>query len=146
MSVHFSSKTEMWATPQDLFDKLNERYHFTVDVCAIESNAKCKKYFSPEVDGLKQKWEGVFWMNPPYGKDIAKWVEKAAYEANTTGSTIVALLPARNDTRWFHNYIHNNPISCHYEFIKGRLKFGDAKNNAPFPSMIVVWNPITKPF
>lgn len=134
--VMFSSKTDMWATPQDFFDKLNEEFDFNVDVCAIPENAKCEKFFSPEVDGLKQEWKGVCWCNPPYGREIGKWVEKA-YIASTWGATVVMLLPARTDTKWFHEYIYNK---AEIRFIKGRLKFGNSKTAAPFPSMVVIFD------
>lgn len=75
--VMFSSKTDLWATPQELFDKLNAEYHFTLDVCALPENAKCERYFTPDIDGLKQEWTGVCWCNPPYGREIGEWVEKA---------------------------------------------------------------------
>lgn len=130
--VMFSSKTDLWATPQDLFDKLNEEFGFDVDVCALPSNAKCDKYYTPSDDGLSQKWEGVCWCNPPYGRETGKWVKKA-YESKTK---VVMLLPARTDTKWFHDYIYGN---AEIRFIKGRLKFGDATNAAPFPSMIVIF-------
>lgn len=130
--VMFSSKTDMWATPQNFFDKLNEEFGFTTDVCAIPENAKCKRFFSPDVDGLKQEWTGVVWCNPPYGKEIGKWVKKAHDSICTT----VALLPARTDTRWFHDYILGK---AEIRFIRGRLKFGGAVTSAPFPSMVVIW-------
>lgn len=130
-NVHFSSKTDMWETPQNIFDEWDSHYHFTVDVCATKENAKCEKYYTPEMDGLKQKWSGVCWCNPPYGREIGKWVEKA-YNSNCT---VVMLLPARTDTKWFHNYCMKGRII----FIKGRLKFGNAVNSAPFPSMIVIF-------
>lgn len=133
--VMFSSKTDMWATPQDFFDKLNEEFNFTVDVCAIPENAKCDKFFTPEMNGLKQEWEGVCWCNPPYGREIGKWVEKA-YIASTFGATVVMLLPARTDTKWFHEYIYTK---AEIRFIKGRLKFGNSKTAAPFPSMVVIY-------
>ena len=82
----FSSKTDLWATPQDFFDKLNEEFHFTLDVCAIPENAKCKKYYTPDINGLSQKWSGVCWCNPPYGREIANWVEKAYLEAHGGGN------------------------------------------------------------
>ena len=129
--VHFSSKSDNWETPQNIFDEWDSRYHFTVDVCAAKENAKCKKYYTPEIDGLKQKWEGVCWCNPPYGREIGKWVEKAY----TSNCTVVMLLPARTDTKWFHNYCMKGYII----FIRGRLKFGNATNSAPFPSMIVIF-------
>lgn len=130
--VMFSSKTDLWATPQDFFDKLNEEFHFETDVCALPENAKCAHYYTPEQDGLAQEWEGICWCNPPYGREVGKWVKKAA-EAN---ATVVMLLPARTDTRWFHDYIYGK---AEIRFIKGRLKFGGQKNAAPFPSMVVVF-------
>lgn len=132
--VLFSSKTDLWATPQSFFDKYNSIYHFEVDVCALPENAKCEKYFTPEIDGLKQNWQGVCYMNPPYGRNIGEWVKKA-YESSLNGATVVCLLPSRTCTKWFHEYCLKGKI----EFIKGRLKFGDAKESAPFPSMIVVF-------
>ena len=132
----FSSKTDLWETPQDLFDRLNEKYHFTLDVCALPENAKCDRYFTPEQDGLSQRWGGVCWCNPPYGREIGKWIEKAAEESKDPFTTVVMLLPARTDTRWFHDYCQRYG---EIEFLRGRLKFGNAKNSAPFPSMIVTF-------
>ena len=134
MNIHFSSDTDLWATPQKFFDALNEKFNFTIDVCALPENAKCENYFSPEIDGLKQDWIGVCWCNPPYGRGIGEWIKKA-YESSLNGATVVCLLPARTDTKWFHDYCVKGKI----EFIKGRLKFGDSKNSAPFPSMLVVF-------
>ena len=134
--VLFSSKSVVWETPQDLFDKLNAEFHFDLDVCALPENAKCEKYYTPEDDGLLQPWNGVCWCNPPYGKTIGKWIQKA-YETFAGGGTVVMLLPARTDTKWFHEYIYNK---AEIRFIKGRLKFGNSKNAAPFPSMIVVFD------
>lgn len=132
LDVMFLSKTDLWETPQDLFDKYDQIYHFETDVCALPENAKCKKYFTPTIDGLKQDWKGVCWCNPPYGRQIIEWVKKAI-ESN---ATTVMLLPARTDTKWFHEYcLPYGDI----EFLRGRLKFGGAKNSAPFPSMIVVF-------
>ena len=130
--VMFSGKTDMWATPQDLFDELNAEFHFETDVCAIPENAKCQKYYTPEINGLSQPWSGVCWCNPPYGREIGKWVKKAA----TSKALTVMLIPARTDTKWFHDYVYNKAET---RFIKGRLKFGGAQNSAPFPSMIVVF-------
>lgn len=137
--VLFSSKSEMWETPQDFFDKLDDEFHFDLDVCAAPENAKCKRYYTPEMDGLFQPWEGVCWCNPPYGREIGAWVSKASYEA-AVGQTIVMLLPARADTEWFHKYIYKQD-RVELRFIRGRLKFGGSKNSAPFPSMIVVFRP-----
>ena len=120
----FSSKTEMWATPQMFFNKINQKFNFTLDVCAIAENAKCERFFTPEIDGLKQTWDGVCWMNPPYGREIGKWVKKAWETSHFDIGTVVALLPARTDTKWFHEYIYQTR-ECEIEFLKGRLKFGD---------------------
>jgi phage N-6-adenine-methyltransferase len=133
----FSSNTDMWATPKSLFRKLDSEFHFTLDVCAIPDNAKCKDFFTPEQDGLSQFWHGVCWMNPPYGRTLNKWVQKA-WEESCRGCTVVCLLPARTDTRWFHDYIWEK---AELRFIKGRLYFNDGPGRAPFPSMVVVFRP-----
>ena len=134
INVHFSSETDMWSTPQNFFDQYNSVYNFDIDVCATAENAKCAKYFDKEVNGLEQEWEGNCWMNPPYGREIKHWMKKA-YESSLKGATVVCLVPARTDTEWWHNYALKGEI----EFIRGRLKFGDAKNSAPFPSAVVVF-------
>lgn len=136
----FTSNKCEWETPQDLFDKFNDQYHFDLDVCALPENAKCTKFFTPNQDGLKQDWEGVCWMNPPYGREIGKWVKKAYQEAQK-GATIVALLPVRTDTKWFHNWIYMM-YGVSIEFLDKRLKFVNSTNMAPFPSMIVVFKKI----
>lgn len=130
----FTSNTDLWATPQDFFDKLNEEFNFELDVCATKENAKCEKYFTEEMDGLKQEWTGVCWMNPPYGRQIGKWLKKA-YESSLNGATVVCLVPARTDTKWWHEYCMKGEI----RLVKGRLKFGDSKNSAPFPSAVVIF-------
>lgn len=132
----FSSNSDEWETPQHLFDELNREFDFDLDPCATHENHKCLIYYTEEQDGLKQDWRGhkVF-CNPPYSK-IDMWVEKA-YREGTKDNTIVCLLiPSRTDTKYFHDYIlHRSEI----RFVKGRIKFGDAKNSAPFPSMVVVF-------
>ena len=135
--VMFSSKTDNWATPQDFYDRLNKRFNFELDPCADAANHKCQIYYTKEQDGLQQDWSKYrTYVNPPYGREIGKWVEKA-YETNKEhGNLIVMLLPARTDTRWFHNWIYGK---AEIEFIKGRLKFGNSKDSAPFPSMIVIF-------
>lgn len=135
--VMFSSKTDEWSTPQDLFDRLNEEFHFDLDVCANETNHKCALYYDRKQDGLKMPWrEHVVWCNPPYGKEIGKWVHAANQEHMTNGTTIVMLLPARTDTKWFHDDI----LGCaDIRFLRGRLKFGGSKNSAPFPSMLAIF-------
>lgn len=131
-----SSKTSEWATPQDFFDKLDSEFHFTLDVCATPENAKCHDFFTKDDDGLSKEWYGIVWMNPPYGREISKWVEKCA---NYEGASVM-LLPARTDTRWFHDYIYNNP-RAEVRFVKGRLRFNGSNRDAPFPSMVVVLKP-----
>ena len=133
----FSSKTDLWETPKDLFDKLNKEFHFALDVCATPENAKCEEFYTKEQDGLKQPWKGTVWCNPPYGRQIGEWVRRA-FLASQSGNTVVMLLPARTDTRWFHEYIYGK---AEIRFIRGRLKFGGSKNSAPFPSMVVVFMP-----
>lgn len=133
----FSSKTDLWETPQDLFEQIDREFHFDVDVCAMPENAKCARYFTPDVDGLSQTWEGICWCNPPYGRQIRDWVKKAWFSA-ARGATVVMLLPARTDTSWFHDYIYGS-MQTEIRFLRGRLKFSGEKHGAPFPSMIVVF-------
>lgn len=131
----FSSASDEWSTPQDFFDKLNEEFCFDLDPCASDENHKCAVYHTEAENGLEQSWAGnrVF-CNPPYS-NIGEWVAKAARERALT----VMLIPARTDTRWFHAHIYQKP-NVEIRFIKGRLKFGNSKNSAPFPSMIVIFN------
>lgn len=136
-NVHFMSETDQWSTPQDLFDKLNGLFNFETDVCADENNTKCDKFYSVEDDGLRQDWQGVCWCNPPYGREIPKWIEKAYTSSVENNATVVCLVLARVDTRWWHDYC----VKGEMFFIKGRLKFGDAKSSAPFPSAIVIFRP-----
>lgn len=134
----FSSTTNEWETPQDFFDKLNAEFNFTLDPCATRENAKCAKYFTVEDDGLKQDWQGeIVFCNPPYGRSIKDWVKKCYEESRKENTTVVMLIPARTDTKYFHEYIYHKAKEI--RFIKGRLKFGNSKNSAPFPSMVVVF-------
>lgn len=138
LKMMFSSATDMWATPQSFFDELNNEFHFTLDPCATKANAKCNKFYTIDEDGLRQDWGGeVVFCNPPYGRTISSWVRKCSESARKPNTTVVALLPARTDTRYFHDYIYGKAKEI--RFIKGRLKFGDSKNSAPFPSMVVVF-------
>lgn len=130
----FSSKRDDWETPIEFFKKYDDIYHFDLDVCANKKNHKCKNYFTKEIDGLKQDWTGTCWMNPPYGREIIKWIEKA-YNSSQNGATVVCLVPARTDTRWWHEYAMKGSI----EFIRGRIKFVGAKASAPFPSAVIVF-------
>ena len=136
-NVHFSSETDLWYTPHDFFEDLNNEFGFDLDVCATESNAKCANFFTANDDGLSKDWNGICWMNPPYGRTIDKWMKKA-YESSIDGATVVCLVPSRTDTRWWHNYAMLGEI----RFIKGRLKFGGAKTSAPFPSAVVIFRPL----
>ena len=130
----FSSTTCEWETPQDVFDKLNAEFHFTLDPCSTDQNAKCAKYYTKEQDGLAQDWTGenVF-CNPPYGREMPKWIKKCS---EIQCGVAVMLIPARTDTAAFHDYIYGK---AEIRFIRGRLKFGGSKNSAPFPSMVVVF-------
>ncbi len=135
-SVHFSSQTDEWATPSELFDNLDEEFSFTLDPCATHENAKCEKYYTKQTSGLAMAWENhTVFMNPPYGREIGRWLRKAYNEKD---ATVVCLIPARTDTTWWHKY-------CMYadqiRLFIGRLKFGDSENSAPFPSALVIFNP-----
>jgi len=130
-----TSKTDLWETPQEFFNEQNAKYGpFDIDVCADATNAKCATYFDKTIDGLEQVWAGKCWMNPPYGREIGKWMKKA-YESAGNGTIVVCLVPARTDTKWWHDYAAKGQVT----FIRGRLKFGGSKNSAPFPSAIVVF-------
>jgi phage N-6-adenine-methyltransferase len=134
----FSSETDLWSTPQEFYDQLDKEFKFDLDPSCNIDNCKCEYgFWKEEFDGLKEEWhkfKSVF-CNPPYGKVIGQWVKKA-YEESLKGSTVVMLLPARTDTKWFHNYIYGK---AEIRFVKGRLKFGGSKNSAPFPSMVVIY-------
>ena len=137
----FSSKSEEWATPQDFFDDLNDEFHFDLDPCAADNNHKCEAYFTKADNGLAQSWEGhCVFCNPPYGsKSTAEWIRKCASESKKPNTTVVLLIPARTDTKAFHEYIYQQP-GVEIRFLRGRLKFGGAANSAPFPSMVVIFH------
>ena len=134
----FSSKTDLWSTPKDFFDKLNKEFNFDLDPCSTHENAKCKKHYTKEENGLIQDWGGhkVF-CNPPYGRSLKDWVKKCSEESKKPNTLIVMLIPSRTDTSYFHDYIYKKAKEI--RFIRGRLKFGDSKNAAPFPSMVVIF-------
>ena len=140
MKVHFSSKSNEWETPQDLYDKLDEEFGFTLDPCCTKESAKCDKYYTEEDNGLIQDWSNdIVFMNPPYGREIKFWIKKA-YQESLKGAVVVCLIPARTDTSYWHDYIF--PHAKNIEFLRGRVKFevdGVAKNPAPFPSAVVVF-------
>lgn len=137
LAVHFSSERMDWATPQLFFERLDKEFNFTLDVCATDHSAKCRRYFTPETDGLSQTWDGVCWMNPPYGTEIADWMRKA-YEESRRGATVVCLVPSRTDTNWWHEWAMK---AEEIRFVRGRLKFEGAETSAPFPSAVVVLRP-----
>ena len=136
----YSSGTEEWATPQAFFDELDAEFNFTLDPCASAENAKCSTYFTKTLDGLKQDWGShrVF-CNPPYGRTMRNWSRKC-YEASQGGALVVLLAHARTDTRWFHEWVYRK---AQLRFVKGRLKFGDGRQSAPFPSLVAIYRPFS---
>ena len=136
-----------WCTPQGFFDMLDAEFDFALDVAATEENTKCANYYTPAIDGLAQPWNprnGAVFCNPPYGREIGKWVKKAWSESILNPYvTIVMLLPARTDTSYFHNYIYGYEHVI-VRFLRGRLRFTDSAGKAywpaPFPSMVVIYN------
>lgn len=135
MDVHFSSATDEWSTPEDVFAGLDSEFGFTLDAAASPDNHKCEKYFTKEDNGLIKDWAGErVYINPPYS-EISKWMRKAFWEYRE-GVTVVALIPSRTDTRWWHKYVMR---ASEIRFIKGRLTFGGAENSAPFPSAVVIF-------
>ena len=134
----FSSKSCEWATPDETFRALDAEFHFDLDPCATPENAKCKDFYTIDIDGLTQNWGGrrVF-CNPPYGRVIKDWVKKGYEESRKPDTLVVMLIPARTDTSYFHDYIYHRARDI--RFIRGRLHFNNQRNSAPFPSMIVVF-------
>lgn len=138
-----SSKKMDWCTPVDFFNELNQEFHFNLDPAATEKSAKCVNYFTPAEDGLNADWGGFrVFCNPPYGRQIGKWVQKGYEESRKPGTLVVMLIPARTDTAYFHDYIFGGKAD-EVRFLRGRLKFtdeeGNAKDAAPFPSAVIVW-------
>lgn len=138
----FQSNRHNWETPRKFFDELNSKYHFTLDPCASNTNYKTGRYFTCEDNGLIQSWSGeCVFCNPPYGRQIGKWVEKC-HDEGLQGTRICLLIPARTDTAYFHDFIYNKP-NTRIEFIRGRLKYelnGVPGGASPFPSMLVFFN------
>ena len=147
LKVMFSSETNEWATPQDFFEKLSKLYGpYDLDPCSTIKNAKCKYFFTEQDDGLSQDWSGYnVFMNPPYGRKIGNWIEKAYEESRKDNTTVTCLIPSRTDTKYWHDYCMKADKIL---FIKGRLKFGIATNAAPFPSAVVIFTGknVTRPF
>lgn len=133
----FSSATDDWSTPVDFFREMDREFGFTLDVCASAENAKVSRFYTREEDGLLQPWDGVCWLNPPYGETIGQWIERAYYAA-LDGVTVVCLVPARTDTAWWHDWAMK---ATEIRYLRGRLKFGGGKNSAPFPSAVLVFRP-----
>jgi phage N-6-adenine-methyltransferase len=137
----FSTGNDEWETPQDLYNALNDEFHFTLDACATPQNAKCQRFYTRNDDGLSQSWKGeVVFCNPPYSRKAGQnlWIKKAYEEAKEGNAIVVMLLPSRTDTKAFHEFIYNK--AAEIRFIRGRLKFGGMKQGAPFPSMIVIYD------
>ena len=137
LEVHFSSADPTWETPADLFAVLDREFGFELDVCALPATAKCRRFYTPEIDGLAQEWAGVCWMNPPYGREIVQWMRKAYQSAATGSALVVCLVPARTDTSWWWAYARHGEV----RLLPGRLKFGGASTGAPFPSAVVIFRP-----
>lgn len=124
-------------TPKEFFDKVSRIFNFTLDACALQENAKCSNYYTPEDDGLSKPWWGGVWCNPPYGREISSWVKKAYEESQKEyNSFVLMLLPARTDTKWWWEYVQGKATLF---FIKGRVKFGDHNVGAPFPSVLALY-------
>ncbi len=141
MAVHYSSEKHDWTTPRNFFNALNDEFGFTLDAAARPENALGSRYYTEDEDGLTQTWDGVVWCNPPYGRQIGRWIAKAA-ESAREGATVVMLIPARTDTAAWHDHILFNP-HAEVRFVRGRLRFGDAKHGAPFPCAAVIFRDVS---
>ena len=120
LEVHFTNKSNEWETPRCLFNELDKEFNFTLDPCCDHNNDKCEKHYTKKDNGLIQDWSNeVVFMNPPYGREIGVWIEKA-YKESLKGAVVVYLIPARTDTRYWHDYIFPN---AEIRFLKGRVKF-----------------------
>jgi site-specific DNA-methyltransferase (adenine-specific) len=133
----FSAATKEWST-QAFFDELNRRHRFMLDPCATPANAKCATFFTKEQDGLAQDWgQHRVFCNPPFGRQIGAWARKC-YEASCAGALVVLLAPSRTDTAWWHDWVEGK---VDVEFVRGRLRFGNATESAPFPVMTATYLP-----
>ena len=132
----YSSEKKDWETPDFLFKALDNEFNFNLDPCSDGVNAKCKSFFTKAEDGLTKEWEGSIFMNPPYGRGIEKWMEKAL-NSSKAGALVCCLVPARTDTRWWHNYAMKGEV----RLLSKRLTFKGANNKAPFPCAIVIFKP-----
>lgn len=137
IEIATSSATPEWATPPEVFHALNLEFGpFDLDVCAAHTNAKCSRFFTEYDDGLAQRWTGRVWMNPPYGRTISQWMNKARQSATENDALVVCLVPARPDTRWWRDSTASAAV---VRFYPGRLRFGDIGCPAPFPSALIVF-------
>ena len=141
----FSFAAGDWGTPKSLFALLHHEFKFTLDAAATKANALTKRFITPQQDAFAQDWAklargGAVWLNPPYGREVGRWIEQAL-AASCQGATVVVLLPARTDTRWFHELCRYGEV----RLLRGRLKFVGAPTSAPFPSLVVVFGPTVKP-
>lgn len=148
-AIAFSSVDDTWTTPRDFFDEVNQEFGFGLDAAALSTSTLVPdNWYGPDHpddmrrNAFTRQWgedtKDPIWLNPPYGKTIGLWMRKASFEASG-GATVVCLVPARTDTRWWHDFVIHQEV----RFIKGRLKFGDSKNSAPFPSALVVMKEIS---
>jgi len=138
--VMFSSKSNEWTTPKAFFNKLDNIFGpFTLDPCCDSANGLTQHYFTEQQDGLVQSWQGhTVFMNPPYSRgELKRWIQKAYEESQRKNTLVVALIPSRTDTKYWHEYVMK---ARHIMFVKGRIKFGDGTNSAPFPSAVVVFD------
>jgi len=136
------SGSSVWRTPPALYQPLDREFSFTIDVAADDANAKCDRFLDRETDALAQSWAGerVF-CNPPYGRDVHRWLQKALDESRDHGALVVMVLPARTGNQWFHRLVLNR---AEIRFIEGRLNYtlgGGGRKNAPFDSMVVIYRP-----
>jgi phage N-6-adenine-methyltransferase len=132
----FSSIKQTWETPDSVFKPLDTEFHFTLDVCASKINAKCSNYYTEEQDALKQNWEGICWMNPPF-KQVGKWIKKA-YEESRKGATVVCLVASRTNTNWWHDYCMKGEI----RYIRGRPIFKGNIHGLPQPLAIIIFKKV----
>ena len=137
-SALYSSRSEEWATPPHFFASLDAEFGFTLDPCATRRNAKCPIFFTKADDGVAKDWGNhTVFCNPPYGRTIGDWARKC-YLASQAGATVVLLVHSRTDTRFFHDWIYGK---AELRFVRGRLKFGDGTQSAPFPSLVAIYRP-----
>jgi phage N-6-adenine-methyltransferase len=148
--IPLTAKPFEWATPGNIFRQVAQEFSFTLDAAASAENAKCRRFFTREEDGLQQSWaRETVWLNPPYGRELPTWIERASIAARCEGATVVCLVPARTDVRWWHAFVwdatrHQPRPGVEVRYIEGRIRFGDsAGGRAPFPSVLIVFRPVT---